>query len=136
MLPALAGTGSSQTVKAVASLPSGGSEATPQYVTPVQGRNGELYGTTYGASGSSGSFFELSTTGALRFPYQFSSTDGGQPSSAAILATDGNFYGATTYGGTANDGVLYKVTPGGTPESGTRSGFQAWRSEWLTAIKA
>jgi uncharacterized repeat protein (TIGR03803 family) len=109
----LGATGAAQTVKAVASFPGAGAEAAPQFVTPAQGRNGELYGTTFGASGSYGSFFEVSNTGALRFPYEFNSTDGGQPTGGVTLATDGNFYGVTTYGGTANDGVLYKISPGG-----------------------
>jgi uncharacterized repeat protein (TIGR03803 family) len=102
-----------QTVKAVASFPGAGAEAAPQVVTPAQGRNGELYGTTSGASGSYGSLFEASPTGSLRFPFEFSSTGGGQPSTGVVLATDGNFYGTTPYGGTATDGVLYKITPSG-----------------------
>lgn len=46
--------------------------------------------------------------------HSFDSTDGSYPSSQLIQATDGNFYGTTSYGGTYNYGTVFKITPEGT----------------------
>jgi uncharacterized repeat protein (TIGR03803 family) len=110
---ALGGTGAAQSFKAVASFPGAGAEAAPQVVTPAQGRNGALYGSTRGSSGSSGALFQLATIGTLRFPYTFSSATGGEPNGGVILATDGNLYGTTTLGGNNGNGVLYRLSPTG-----------------------
>jgi uncharacterized repeat protein (TIGR03803 family) len=38
-------------------------------------------------------------------------TDGFQPYAGLVQATDGNFYGANSAGGTANDGTIFKISP-------------------------
>lgn len=38
---------------------------------------------------------------------------GTNPFSALIQGTDGNFYGDTYYGGSSNDGTIFRTTPGG-----------------------
>jgi len=78
----------------------------------VQGRDGKLYGTTLGISGSAGCFFRLFSSG-LSFPFAFQSSNGDEPAGGVLLATDGNFYGVTQYGGSSNNGVFYKVTATG-----------------------
>ena len=40
-------------------------------------------------------------------------TDGANSYAALIQGTDGNFYGTTAYGGTSNNGTVFKVTPSG-----------------------
>ena len=40
--------------------------------------------------------------------------DGAAPSAGLVQGTDGNFYGATTTGGTNNKGTVFKITPSGT----------------------
>jgi uncharacterized repeat protein (TIGR03803 family) len=109
----LTNAGQSQTLKSVASFSGKGSAAQPQFVTPSQGRDGKLYGTTFGAAGSYGSVFQLATAGALAFPHVFDSTNGSQPSGGVTLGTDGNLYGVATHGGAANDGVLYRLSATG-----------------------
>jgi uncharacterized repeat protein (TIGR03803 family) len=42
----------------------------------------------------------------------FDYTDGYEPN-LPTEGTDGNFYGTTFYGGTNNQGVVYKITPAG-----------------------
>jgi uncharacterized repeat protein (TIGR03803 family) len=41
----------------------------------------------------------------------FDGTNGSTPISI-IQATDGNFYGTTSYGGAANQGTAFRMTPG------------------------
>ncbi len=41
-------------------------------------------------------------------------TDGSGPNVGLIQATNGSFYGATTYGGTIGDGTVFEITLDGT----------------------
>lgn len=84
----------------------------------VQGLDGDLYGTT--ASGglfSSGTVFKITPAGTLTTLYNFCSlpscADGADPSAALVLGTDGNFYGTTVNGGSANEGTVFKITHAG-----------------------
>lgn len=43
----------------------------------------------------------------------FDGDDGANPSAGLIQARDGDFYGTTGYGGTNNDGTVFKITPEG-----------------------
>jgi uncharacterized repeat protein (TIGR03803 family) len=77
--------------------------------TPVQGRDGNLYGTTF-QGGGSGSIFKMSVGGTLTTLYDFTGPDGIGPAAGLILATDGNFYGTTEYGGANLRGTVFKFT--------------------------
>jgi uncharacterized repeat protein (TIGR03803 family) len=69
----------------------------------VQGTNGSLYVTVSALSGYNdyGSIFEMALDGTVKTLYSFTGGgDGDEPSYAGLVqATDGNFYGATSYGG-------------------------------------
>lgn len=90
------------------------------YGPVVQGSDGFLYGTasTGGSNGNtSGLVFKLSTAGAITVLHEFdktSTTDGYSPISGLVAGTDGNFYGATTYGTSVGNGTLFKMTKSGT----------------------
>ncbi len=43
----------------------------------------------------------------------FNNTDGSNPEAPLMQASDGNFYGTTTYGGAAGLGSVFKITPSG-----------------------
>ena len=94
--------------------------AGPGYVTPTQGRDGNMYGTASGlATGrsSDGAVFRYTIGGPMTATYTFSNsgqTDGGGPSGGLTIATDGHFYGSTFRGGESNAGVLFKVARNGT----------------------
>jgi uncharacterized repeat protein (TIGR03803 family) len=92
----------------------------------VQGTDGNLYGTT-GAGGTGpcssacGTIFKITTTGTLTTLHSFDLTDGAGPNGGLVQATDGNFYGTTSYGGTNNSncgsgscGTVFTMTPAGT----------------------
>ena len=88
----------------------------------VQGANGNLYGvTTFGGPEDEGTLFELTPSGGLTTLYNFCAEsnciDGAEPNTGMMLATNGNFYGYTTFGGISIDGfgqgTMFQVTPGG-----------------------
>jgi len=84
----------------------------------VQGRDGNFYGTTYfGGDYRDGTVFKMTPSGALTTVvsfYPFRGTATGQwPVAGLMQASDGNFYGATTAGGTNNNGTLFETTTNG-----------------------
>jgi uncharacterized repeat protein (TIGR03803 family) len=88
----------------------------PWYVTLVQGTNGSLYGTTYsGGSNLAGTVFSVTTSGTQTLLYSFKggTKDGSNPTGGLTLGTDGNFYGTTQQGGSATQGIVFKITTAG-----------------------
>ncbi len=61
-----------------------------------------------------GTAFKLTTNGTLTTLVSFSGANGSIPLSALTQGNDGNFYGATEYGGSFFSGNIFKLTPGGT----------------------
>jgi len=106
----------------------------------IQGRDGNFYGTTpaggigdcqgnlniinVNANGC-GTIFKITPAGKLTTLYRFGATptDGASPSAGLIQASDGNFYGTTTVGGTGlcqnlafatvGCGTIFTITPAG-----------------------
>ncbi len=89
------------------------------YGALVQAADGDLYGTTYGGgpSGDPGTIFKMNLAGDLKTLYVFCQQtgcpDGEHPASGLVQATDGNFYGTTTGGGTKGLGTIFEITPEG-----------------------
>ncbi len=86
---------------------------------------GDLYGTTYsggdlscsplrgeGAAGC-GVVFEFTASGSYLVLHAFTggAEDGAEPSSAPVLDSNGDVYGSTSYGGPADYGAIYRITP-------------------------
>jgi uncharacterized repeat protein (TIGR03803 family) len=91
----------------------------------AQGPDGNFYGTTSvggtncGTGINCGTVFKITPAGELTTLYNFcgqtNCSDGREPGAPLILATDGNFYGTTTFGGVdGNYGTIFKITPSGT----------------------
>ena len=59
---------------------------------------GNLSCSSYAAPGC-GTIFTMTTSGSVTALHSFSGSDGAFPTGALILANDGNFYGATVFGG-------------------------------------
>jgi uncharacterized repeat protein (TIGR03803 family) len=91
----------------------------PQYMSLIQGVNGNLYGTAVGGGAHDGGVvFEVTPGGTLTTLYSFcaktSCADGYLPYGGLILATNGNFYGTTELGGANSSGTVFSMTSGGT----------------------
>jgi len=110
----LSGCALSQTVKEVFAYPTTAPVPTS---TPTQGRDGSLYTTVSGFGTTSNNGSVLKTLIGLkgsRVIHAFSTSDGTNPEAGLTLAIDGDFYGVTTFGGSSEAGVLFKITAGGT----------------------
>jgi uncharacterized repeat protein (TIGR03803 family) len=90
----------------------GGTEGSLPKTPPIQGTDGNFYGTTYygkGGHSGSGMVYKITPKGKLTSLYQFDFTHGGGPI-GLIQGTDGDFYGTTEVGGTGKLGVVFKIT--------------------------
>jgi uncharacterized repeat protein (TIGR03803 family) len=84
------------------------------------GTDGNFYGVTLGGQGGpggQGTIFRITPKGELATIYTFCAqigcTDGSVDRSDLTLGSDGNFYGTTYFGGTHNEGTVFKITPSG-----------------------
>ena len=84
----------------------------------AQAANGVFYGTTLnGGANGFGTVFTLSPSGAFATLYNFCSLpncgDGGAPTAGLLLASDGDFYGTTSYGGGSDSGTIFRMMRSG-----------------------
>ena len=96
----------------------GGADGSSPISTLVSDPAGNLYGTTSdgGTSCACGVIFKLarasSDTWIETVPYRFpGAPNAGFSYNGMVSDAAGNFYGATTHGGPANDGTIYKFMP-------------------------
>ncbi len=82
---------------------------------------GNLYGSTFSGgsqcttSGGCGTVFQVAPTGIETVLYSFAGgTDASFPFCSLVWDTDGNLYGTTIFGGTYNQGAVFRVSPSGT----------------------
>lgn len=89
--------------------------------TLIQGKNGDLYGTTnIGGADHVGTVFSLTTTGTLTTLHSFKGTDGQYPYSSLVQASNGTLYGLASYGGAKDDGIIFSLTlPAKSASAGT-----------------
>jgi uncharacterized repeat protein (TIGR03803 family) len=92
------------------------------WAPPVQGADGNLYGTTtLGGSGGYGTVFKITPGGALATLYNFCSesecTDGASSYAKLIQTANGDFYGTTQSGGDDGNnggyGTVFRITLSG-----------------------
>jgi uncharacterized repeat protein (TIGR03803 family) len=76
----------------------------------ILGGDGKFYGTTAaGGTTGYGVVFGITSAGALQVGYNFKGgkSDGAQPYTALVQATNGELYGVTTGGGENGDGTIF-----------------------------
>ena len=101
----------------------GGSDGASPYAPMVYGPNGTLYGTTSlgGGSGNNGTIFNVQPPATIcktvLCPWNesvlldFQSAEGANPAYGGLLFDQsGNMYGTTQYGGSTNNGAVYKAS--------------------------
>jgi uncharacterized repeat protein (TIGR03803 family) len=94
----------------------GSSDGGDPYASLIRDSAGNLYGTAdYGGTAFAGVVFKVAPDGTETVLYSFSGgADGAQPFSALVRDKEGNLYGTTTMGGSANAGVVFKLDASGT----------------------
>ena len=94
---------------------------------PVQGRDGNFYGTTPDTTNGTndGIVYKITPAGKFTILYVFNGSSGAFPNDPLIQGTDGNFYGTTSLGGktlgstcvvrfaSPSCGTVFKMTPAG-----------------------
>jgi uncharacterized repeat protein (TIGR03803 family) len=83
----------------------------------IQASDGNFYGDAkYGGASGCGNVYKVTSSGTLTSLHVFAggAHDGCQPSAPLVQAADGNFYGTTNTGGSANFGTVFKITAAGT----------------------
>jgi uncharacterized repeat protein (TIGR03803 family) len=89
-----------------------GADGANPYAGLVMDSSGNLYGTTEnGGTSGFGTVFEINTGGTESVLHSFAggATDGADPRASLILDPDGNLYGTTFAGGSANYGTVFEV---------------------------
>jgi uncharacterized repeat protein (TIGR03803 family) len=98
-------------------------DGTAPFAGLVLGTDGDFYGTASENGNNNrscqpicGTIFHITPQGTLTTLYKFCNltpcTDGSGPDDGIMQSTDGSFYGVTTFGGTNDDGVVYKLDMG------------------------
>ncbi len=92
-------------------------------LAPVQLSNGNFYGVTWwggrGSSSNGGTVWRATSSGKVTALHTFAFNAAGNyprgenPVMGFAVGADGNLYGTTEQGGSANAGVFYKLIPGG-----------------------
>ena len=83
----------------------------------VMDASGNLYGTTaIGGTDHFGTVFKITPSGVESVLHSFGTGnvhDGKYPNGGMVMDASGNLYGTTVFGGTANKGTVFKITPSG-----------------------
>jgi uncharacterized repeat protein (TIGR03803 family) len=82
----------------------------------IMGTDGSLYASSNGGADSSGQILKLTPTGGgngtVTVLHQFDNTDGTMLNPFQDLVLHGGvLYGTTNYGGSSNNGLIYKLKP-------------------------
>jgi uncharacterized repeat protein (TIGR03803 family) len=80
---------------------------------PVQGKDGNFYGTTSGLNAFASTVYKITTAGKLTTQHTLTVAEGKEVQGGLFQGTDGNFYGNSNYGGSSNDGTIFKITAAG-----------------------
>jgi uncharacterized repeat protein (TIGR03803 family) len=93
----------------------GGSDGAGPEAVPIEGSDGNLYGTTSGAAGIfSSTVYRYTHSGTYTTIYQFNNAQAESILAPLIQGSDGNLYGTSWQGGAYLNGSIYKLSTSGT----------------------
>jgi uncharacterized repeat protein (TIGR03803 family) len=92
----------------------GGADGASPLAGPIQGADGNWYGTTWGGGANKlGSVYKVTPAGKFTALHSLAIGEGNGIAAPLILGTDNNLYGTTTAGGAHGCGTAFKITPAG-----------------------
>jgi len=93
----------------------GGADGAYPFAPLVRDAAGNLYGTTaQGGTSGDGVVFKVTKTGKETVLHSFTGgADGGYPYGGLLRDAAGNLYGTTEFGGSSNDGLVFKISKTG-----------------------
>ncbi len=80
----------------------------------IQGRDGNLYGTSGGGVNGLGTVFRMDLVGGVTILHNFIEAEGFQATGTLVQATDGDFYGTAEVGGSGRWGTAFRMDMSGT----------------------
>jgi uncharacterized repeat protein (TIGR03803 family) len=93
----------------------GGADGSIPQSPPIEGFDGDLYGTTVGGSNNAdfGSIYKITPQGKFTVLHTFSFGDGAELYAPLVQAHDGAFYGTAFSGGSHGYGTIFRISPSG-----------------------
>jgi uncharacterized repeat protein (TIGR03803 family) len=91
-------------------------EGTIPLASLTQGKDGALYGTTYGGGDGRGTVFKVNQDGtgySVLHSFSTNAIDSQNPSSPLVEGKDGALYGTTQSGGTYTNGTIFRLNKDG-----------------------
>jgi uncharacterized repeat protein (TIGR03803 family) len=102
----------------------GGTNGAYPQASLLQAADGNFYGTTQNGGPYTNQFgtgygtvFRLGMDGTFTSLFSFNGTNGGYPRAGLTRGVDGSFYGTTTYGGTSDNGTVFRLTVSAPPSA-------------------
>jgi uncharacterized repeat protein (TIGR03803 family) len=99
---------------------SNGNDGAYPRTPPVQAPDGNLYGCT--GNGTKYALYKITTAGVFTVMASLAS----QTYTPLLVGTDGNLYGTTLYGGTYNEGTVFRFSP----SAKTITTLYSFKNEW------
>jgi uncharacterized repeat protein (TIGR03803 family) len=92
----------------------GGAEGAYPWAPPIEASDGNLYGTTIGATGFGSTIYRYDTSGNFTTLVQLRQSQGTNLVAPLVQGSDGDLYGVAQGGGAQNCGTVFKLTTAGT----------------------
>jgi len=111
----------------------------------IQGRDGNLYGTTVnGGTNGRGTIFKVTTNGVFTSLFSFNGTNGANPFGGLLQNSNGLLFGTTSYGGigyngaaSSGNGTIFSITTNGALQTLYQfsGGIDGWNPSWAKLVQ-